>query len=214
MIAYDMRSHFSKDNGKRNEENDISFKSGRRYAIMSVAGLIAGFSIRKFIGYVPEDAILPPAALKPELFNSLCCRCGSCIKACPTKIIAFNTTPDNLLSFMTPEVEFGPGYCLEQCNLCSRVCPTGAIALFDPDAKSQLFMGSAVITLPDCRLQNNSECNKCRASCKYEAIEFYHASGYLDMYPVVDENKCVGCGACMVACPENCIRILPLPAQA
>ncbi len=213
IILYEIRSLFKKD-GSGHKESDIVCNHGRRYAVMSLSGLIAGVLIRKSYNSVINDTILPPASVGRNLFSSLCCRCGSCIKACPTRIIGFNTMPAGLLSFMTPEVKFGPGYCLEECNLCSRVCPTGAIALFDPDAKGQLFMGSAEITLPDCRLLNNSECNKCRESCKYGAIEFCHATGYLNMYPVVDEKKCVGCGACMVVCPESCITILPFNFKA
>lgn len=212
MVLYEIRSLFKKD-ARGQKEIDIPFNPGRRYAIMSLSGLIAGVLIRKSYHSVVNDTILPPASVGRTLFSSLCCRCGSCIKACPTRIIRFNSGPADLLSFMTPEVKFGPGYCLEECNLCSRVCPTGAIALFDPEAKGQLFMGSAGISLPDCRLLNNSECNKCRESCKYRAIEFYHPSGYLNMYPVIDEEKCVGCGACMVVCPESCIIIRPFNIQ-
>lgn len=33
-------------------------------------------------------------------------------------------------------------------------------------------------------------------------------SGLEDMrYPVVDDNLCVGCGACATACPRNAIRV-------
>lgn len=209
MVVHDIRSIFKKD-GSGQKEIKIAFNPGRRYAVMSLSGLLAGVLIRKSYSSAINDTILPPASIGRDLFSSLCCRCGSCIKACPTRIIRFNTGQADLLSFMTPEVKFGPGYCLEKCNLCSMVCPTGAIALFDPDAKGQLFMGKAKIALPDCRLLNNSECNKCRESCKYEAIEFYHASGYLNMYPAIDEKKCVGCGACMIVCPESCIIIQPV----
>ncbi|NMC39266.1 MAG: 4Fe-4S dicluster domain-containing protein [Bacteroidales bacterium] len=213
MVVHEIKSLFKKYTSGI-KETDIAYNPGRRYTLMSLSGLLAGVLIRKSYNTVINDIILPPASVGRNLFSSLCCRCGSCIKACPTSIIGFNTGPSDLLSFMTPEVKFGPGYCLEECNLCSRVCPTGAIALFDPDAKGQLFMGSAVITLPDCRLLNNSECNKCLESCKYGAIMFYHGSGYLNMFPVVDEKKCVGCGACMVVCPESCIIIRPVNSKA
>lgn len=108
---------------------------------------------------------------------------------------------------MTLEVSFKSGYCLETCNLCSRVCSTGAIALFSVSAKSQLFIGTAEVLLGNCLLFNNIECVKCKESCKYGAIEFIAEENILNMIPIVHKNKCVGCGACEVICPAYCIKI-------
>jgi ferredoxin len=113
----------------------------------------------------------------------------------------------NILSWMTPEVIFSTGYCLETCNLCSTVCPTGAITLFDIRAKEGLVMGTAVINLENCLLFNNTECVKCRESCKYDAIVFTAHGNILNMAPVINNEKCTGCGACKVICPQSCIEI-------
>jgi NAD-dependent dihydropyrimidine dehydrogenase PreA subunit len=111
---------------------------------------------------------------------------------------------------MTPEISYKSGYCLEECNLCGRVCPTGAITLFDPEAKNLLFMGSADIRLENCLIVNNKECIRCKESCKYNAIKFISGRNILNMIPEVDRRKCVGCGACMVICPKNCITVNPI----
>ena len=183
--------------------------SGRRYFLMSGIGLLAGVTIPRFLKPSAVPIIRPPAAVEPTLFNSLCCRCGNCSKVCPTGIITPHTDPGNILGWMTPEITFKDGYCLETCNLCSRVCPTGAITLFSVEAKSQLFMGRAEVHLENCLLLNNTECVKCKESCKYEAIEFVAEDSFLNVIPVVDTRKCVGCGACAVICPESCIVINP-----
>ena len=183
--------------------------SGRRYFLMSGIGLLAGVTIPGFLKPSADHIIRPPAAVEPALFNSLCCRCGNCIKVCPTDIITPHTDFGDILGWMTPEIIFKDGYCLETCNLCSRVCPTGAITLFSVEAKNQLFMGTAEVHLENCLLLNNRECVRCRESCKYEAIEFVSEDSSLYVIPVVDTRRCVGCGACAVICPESCIVINP-----
>ncbi|HBE41374.1 MAG TPA: hypothetical protein DDW27_09250, partial [Bacteroidales bacterium] len=90
------------------------------------------------------------------------------------------------------------------------VCPTGAITLFSIDAKPDLYMGTAVIQTENCYLANNRECIKCREACKYNAVEFLPGSNVLNMLPVIDTRKCVGCGACEVVCPAACISVMSL----
>lgn len=185
------------------------YNPGRRFFMMTGVGLLAGLSVQKFFKSSPVNCLRPPSSVDSGLFNSLCCRCGNCIRVCPTKILSFRTVGEDFLSFMTPEVNFSSGYCLEECNLCSSVCPTGAISTFKPGEKGHLFMGKAEIKLQNCLLLNNRECHKCNESCKYNAIEFRSGTGFFDVVPVIDNNKCVGCGACMVVCPESCITIIP-----
>lgn len=183
--------------------------SGRRYFLMSGIGLLTGAMIPRFLKSPAESMIRPPAAVEHILFNSLCCRCGNCNKACPTGIIIPYTDFSNIMAWMTPEISFKEGYCLETCNLCSRVCPTGAINLFSIKAKSQLFIGIAEFHPENCLLLNNKECVRCKESCKYNALEFIADGNIFNMVPLVSAEKCVGCGACAVVCPENCIIIKP-----
>jgi ferredoxin len=180
---------------------------GRRYFIMSGIGLVAGLMVPRLVKQPSENIIRPPAAVEPPLLYSICCRCGNCYKVCPTGIIKPWADFINVLEWMTPEVTYKSGYCLETCNLCSRVCPTGAITLFSISAKKKLYMGTAEVHLENCLLFNNIECVKCKESCKYEALDFIAQKNVLNMIPVVNKNKCVGCGACKVICPSKCIEI-------
>jgi ferredoxin-type protein NapF len=210
LVAYDLRSWLARLI-KPGQYNDVQEDPARRYFIMTGAGLVAGALIPKQLKPSSPVIIRPPAAAEPSLFRTLCSRCGSCIKACPTKIIIPHPGNGDIIALMTPEIIFTDGYCLETCNLCSRVCPTGAITLFSVEAKSRIFMGLAKITLDKCLLLNNRECIKCRESCKFEAIEFVSKENILKAVPVVVPVKCVGCGACKVICPTGCIEILPVP---
>ncbi|HCU20813.1 MAG: hypothetical protein A2X05_06590 [Bacteroidetes bacterium GWE2_41_25] len=183
--------------------------SGRRYFVMAGAGLLAGFMVPRILRSEGETIIRPPASAGPDLFNLLCCRCGSCSRTCPTNIIKPVTDTAYPLAWMTPELIFVDGYCLESCNLCSTVCPTGAISLFSVEAKAELFIGKAEIELKNCLLLNNKECIKCKESCKFEAIDFVASGNILNTVPVINFKRCVGCGACAVVCPQDCILITP-----
>ena len=182
----------------------------RRLLFASGMGLLAGLFVPGIFKPLEKKYIRPPAALHPDLYNTLCIRCGSCIKACPTKIITHHTGPDNLLAWMTPEVTFEKGYCLETCNLCGRVCPSGAINLFSVEAKSEIFMATAEIHLEDCLLTNNAECDRCKVSCKYDALEIVPVKQTILMKPEIITEKCVGCGACAVICPVLTIEMKPV----
>lgn len=191
-------------------DTDISaFNPERRYFLMTGIGLATGLAVPRILKPSEEIIIRPPAAVDRELFNLLCCRCGNCSRACPTSIIKAVTNSAYPLSWMTPGLKFINGYCLETCNLCSRVCPTGAITLFSVEAKRELFIGTAEIELKNCLLVNNKECVKCKESCKYESIEFSVSGNILNSAPVINRKSCVGCGACAVVCPQQCILIYP-----
>ena len=206
LVITDVKTRLDRLFGNKKPESSTT-DPGRRYFLMSGIGLLAGITIPGFLKPQAENIIRPPAAVDPDLFNRLCCRCGNCSKACPTGIIIPHTDFNNILSWMTPEIIFKSGYCLETCNLCSQVCPSGAITLFNPKAKGQLFMGTAKVDIGNCLLLKNKECIRCRESCKYDAIKFVARENILNVIPVVDTKKCVGCGACMVTCPVSCISI-------
>lgn len=183
---------------------------GRRLFLASGIGILAGLSLPGMIQSGTSEQIRPPASAHPDLFNLLCVRCGNCIRACPTKILEHFTGSGNLLAWMTPEVSFEEGYCLETCNLCSRVCPSGAITLFSVEAKREIFMGIAEIHIDDCLLSKNTECDRCKSACKYDALDIVKGEYALLMQPEIIPDKCVGCGACAVICPESAIEMKPV----
>ena len=44
-------------------------------------------------------------------------------------------------------------------------------------------------------------CGDCETRCTVDAIELKEIEGQAGAKAVVDEKKCLGCGACVVSCP-------------
>jgi ferredoxin-type protein NapG len=75
---------------------------------------------------------------------------------------------------------------------CIAACLTKALLpLKDP---SKVRMGLAVVSRDDCTADQG--CQSCVARCPVEAL----STNFNDLYPVVDEAKCVGCGMCEETC--------------
>ncbi len=178
---------------------------GRRLFIGSAVGAAAAIAYPFVVIGKEVSIIRPPASVTPIDFYALCTRCGSCLKACPTKILKQDTRFG--AGLLTPEVKFENGYCLETCNACSVVCPSGAITLFDVDAKSQLIIGKATLKTTDCLLSFQKECDRCKVVCAYKAVFIKAKDNESIVLPEIDPVKCVGCGACKIVCPKNCISI-------
>jgi len=195
---------------RKEKETRKAIDRGRRLFLASGTGAAAGLIIPHFLRNNHQTGIRPPASLPEPRFNTLCIRCGSCMKACPTRIIVPDLAPDNLMAWMTPVIRFRKSYCIETCNLCSTVCPSGSITLFSIEAKKEIVMGIAEIHPENCLLTRNAECDRCKQACKYHAVSIEKSEQSILMKPVVDEKKCVGCGACVVICPPEVIRVIPV----
>jgi ferredoxin-type protein NapF len=195
---------------QKKAESKTGTDSRRRLFLASGAGLAAGLLIPRLFAQDKNNFFRPPGSVPSRLFNVLCMRCGSCIKACPTNILHHRTDPGDVMAWMVPEIRFNKGYCLEKCNLCSRVCSSGAITLFSPDAKSQIIIGIARVEKGKCLLSQNAECDHCKTACSYSAITIEGEHGNLHMKPVVHHGKCTGCGACAVICPVEAIVMVPM----
>lgn len=185
------------------------FDNRRRLFLSSGAGLAIGLMLPRFLKASEKDRFRPPGSVEADLFNLLCLRCGSCIKTCPSDILLQCSDMSDPMTWMTPEISFKNGYCLENCNLCSQACPSGAITLFSPEAKGQLPIALAEVIPDKCLLLNNKECDRCKTSCKYDAIKIASKTAFMTL-PVIEKDKCVGCGACAVICPPETIKMIQL----
>lgn len=99
------------------------------------------------------------------------------------------------------------GYCRPECVKCSEVCPTGAIRPITKADKTAIQIGHAVLIQENCIVNRDGvTCGNCARHCPTQAILMV-AKDPNDpdspQLPVVNEEKCIGCGACENLCPSR-----------
>jgi ferredoxin-type protein NapF len=164
-----------------------------------------------------SDTLLrPPGAVPEDRFAGLCIRCNNCVHACPTKIIHPDTGHEGgLAGFGAPVVKFDRDYkyCLETCNACTEVCPTGALTALPLAQKNRYVIGEALVDNNICLTAlGKKECDACEQACPYDAVKITWDEEQYNAYPVVND-KCIGCGACEVVCPTNPVRAIRVWTQ-
>ncbi|MFH1879084.1 MAG: 4Fe-4S binding protein [Candidatus Omnitrophota bacterium] len=161
--------------------------------------------------------IRPPGALKEKDFTDRCIRCGNCIKVCPTNGLQPVMFESGIEGIWTPQLVPEIGYCEYTCNLCGKVCPTGAIRRLDLPAKTAAKLGTAVVDREICiAWKYGQECLVCQEHCpvpeKAIKIVYEKRDGITTGKPLVDNALCIGCGICQNKCPvspERAIRVFP-----
>ena len=149
-----------------------------------------------------KTPIVPPGARSLKHMTQHCTGCQLCVSKCPNDVLRPSMDITNL---MQPVMSFEKGYCRPECTRCSEVCPAGAIKLIYKEEKSGIQIGHAVV-YPDFCLSalGENECGNCARHCPVGAIEMVPSDPEDDLspsVPAVNENACIGCGACEHLCP-------------
>jgi len=183
-----------------------AFDSGRREALITLgAALVLAPLAAKLTrpGQNPE-LIRPPGALPESDFLGACIRCERCMKSCPTNGLQPSVFETGLNGIWTPRLVPRAGPCERNCNLCGRVCPTGALRRLSLDEKTFAKIGNSVIDQTRCiAWTENRVCLICDEACQYNAIDSFSkvVDGINLLRPYVNECYCVGCGVCEFRCP-------------
>jgi len=143
------------------------------------------------------------------------------MKICPTNTLQPAWSEAGVEGLWTPVLAPRIGFCEPKCVLCSRVCPTGAIAEISLQDKAwniettgknnRIRLGTAFIDRSRCLPWSAAEeCGICEKACP----ESIHAVSMVQVdtvdskgvaktikQPHIDPSLCVGCGACEYACP-------------
>ncbi len=148
--------------------------------------------------------IRPPGAQPEPLFQDLCVRCGECIKGCLTNTLQPVWFEAGISGLWTPKITARLAGCEQNCNVCGHLCPTGAIRPLDLEEKKHAKVGTARILKTRCiAWEQDRTCLICDEICPYNAISNRFVAGHGVTVPVIDENRCNGCGFCENKCPVN-----------
>jgi len=191
----------------------------RRAFFASAGGALLALGARRLgaARYRKSDTLLrPPGAVPEDRFAGLCIRCNNCVHACPTKIIHPDTGREGgLAGFAAPVIRFDRDYkyCLETCDACTQVCPTGALTPLTLQQKNKYIIGEALADNNICLTAlGKKECDACELACPYDAVKITWDEAQYISYPVVND-KCVGCGACEVVCPTIPVKAIRVWTQ-
>lgn len=153
-------------------------------------------SFTKPLNQTNEESLLlvrPPYGESESLFQSKCPSCESkgCIASCDEKIIFI--TDDG-----TPALTFKQNGCTF-CDDCANACEEGVLSLENRDTAEQLT-ALFRISLKSCVAHHGVVCFACKEPCVDNAILF---NGMFA--PVIDDDRCTGCGFCLSRCPTQAI---------
>jgi MauM/NapG family ferredoxin protein len=195
------------------------FLSSLGISAVSVALLSADWRKRR-----PKNFLLRPPGVEDENeFLSKCVRCGICMKVCPTQALQPDVSQSGIEGFWTPILIPRNGFCDYACNACGQNCPVQAIPPLPLAEKQSTAIGHAYIDHNRCLAwSDHQNCIVCEEMCPvpHKAITLDKGS-FVDSdgnqfeipLPVVDRERCIGCGTCENKCPvmgEAAIRVYTL----
>lgn len=155
---------------------------------------------------IPDRAtpLSPPGSKSLRHLTVHCTGCQLCITACANHVLR---PSGRLMTLMQPEMSYERGYCRPECTRCAEVCPAGAFHPISTADKSATQIGHAVWIPKNCVvLTDDVNCGNCARHCPTGAIQM--VPGDVNdtasrLIPAVDEERCIGCGACEHLCPAR-----------
>ena len=156
-----------------------------------------------------KTPITPFGSESVEKFYKHCTACQLCVTVCPNNVLRPSSRLEHL---MQPEMSFEKGYCRPECVKCSEVCPAGAILKITPEEKTEWKVGTAGVDYDLCVVNRDGvSCGNCARHCPVGAIRMGKKNPDDEKsprIPSVNEEKCIGCGACENLCPSRPISAI------
>ena len=156
-----------------------------------------------------KTPITPFGSESVEKFYKHCTACQLCVTVCPNNVLRPSSRLEHL---MQPEMSFEKGYCRPECVKCSEACPAGAILKITPEEKTEWKVGTAGVDYDLCVVNRDGvSCGNCAHHCPVGAIRMVRKNPDDEKsprIPSVNEEKCIGCGACENLCPSRPISAI------
>jgi len=137
--------------------------------------------------------VRPPYGKSESAFQNECPSCEShaCVTSCDEKIII-------IAEDGTPTLTFKQNGCTF-CDACALACTEGVLNLehtYNAEQLNAVFR----ISTEACVAHHGVICYSCKEPCIDDAILF---NGMFN--PVIDDDRCTGCGFCISRCPTQAI---------
>jgi polyferredoxin len=207
------------------EPKETSASGTRRAFITNIAAVAAGivsagYSSKLALAFdnVRKIAcVIPPGAGTAYNFFSKCSACHMCISNCPSKVLKPALLENGFVGLSKPRMDFEKSYCGFECNICTGVCPSGALTYLPLAKKQTTAVGKVVLDTSaktECiPYKNNTDCGSCAEHCPTGAVYMVRQG---DVFvPRIRRAFCNGCGACEHVCPVagagKPIRVVPFP---
>ena len=149
----------------------------------------------------------PPGSLSHETLLQHCTSCHLCVSKCPSHVLRPAGLEYGLGGIMQPLMQFDHGYCNYDCNICSQVCPNGAIKPLSVEQKHKTQPGHVVFDISRCIVNvQGTSCGACSEHCPVQALHMVPFKNGLTI-PEANQEMCVGCGGCEYICPVHAVHI-------
>jgi ferredoxin-type protein NapF len=148
-----------------------------------------------------EERLLvrPPYGSSESLFQSECPTCESkaCAASCDEKIIVIGAEGSPILNFSKSGCTF--------CEECANACEANVLSLENTQTAERINARFRIST-EGCVAHHGVICFSCKEPCIDDAILF---NGMFN--PVIDMDRCTGCGFCLGRCPTQAIAYTAIP---
>ncbi|MFC3814832.1 ferredoxin-type protein NapF [Lysobacter sp. GCM10012299] len=138
----------------------------------------------------------PPWALDESSFLDACTGCGACIERCPERVLVRGEAGYAVFDPHLGECTF--------CGDCADACTPRAIDRNVAEAPWHTLASAGQACLP----RHGVVCSSCRDACPERAITFPLSTAVPT--PVIDPERCNGCGACVGVCPVDAVTLMQL----
>jgi ferredoxin-type protein NapF len=142
---------------------------------------------------ITTDNLLP-WIINAEQFLEKCTQCADCVSICPEGIIIKGDGG-------FPNINFDLGEC-DFCGKCAEVCKEPIFTL-----TTELPWQKKAVINQTCLAHEKIYCRSCADSCEVQALTFQVGISAL---PKIDNDLCIGCGACVAPCPTKAIKVKEL----